>query len=1075
MQHNEKETTTSTQFSLIPSNQSSINFSNTVKETEALNFLNFSNIYNGGGVATADFNNDGLVDIFFVANQLSNKLYLNKGDFKFNDVTTGSGLEDTEGWSTGVSVVDVNNDGWLDIYVCKSGEIQNNKLRENKLYINQKNNTFKEEAEKWKVNDPGFSTQAYFFDFDKDGDLDMYLVNHRIDFENTGNLNMRIERDINRLNSDILYRNDGEFFSEITQNAGLANKAWGLSASIGDFNNDNWPDVYVCNDFFTPDMLYINNKNGTFSDQILDKMNHISFSSMGSDYADINNDLLPDLLVLEMAAEDHIRSKENMATMSTGNFNALVKEKYHHQYMVNTLQLNNGNSLFSEIAQLSGLAKTDWSWAPLIVDLDNDGLKDVFITNGILKDMANQDFRVELSKRFSQKNKPDFKEVINMLPSNKIANYSFKNNGDLTFSNTSEKWGFNVGTQSSGVAYADFDNDGDLDLVINNINDIAQVYQNNDTNNFVQIKLEGSLKNTLAIGSKVTITANGKKQYQELYLSRGFISSVQNVINFGIGDALLVDEILIEWPNGEFTKLENIKSNQIIEVNQSSSSPIEINKPENKTLLNAVFSGKKGISFKHKESNFDDFKNQVLLPHSQSHNGPFIDKADLNGDGLDDFFVGGGAGQSGELYFQTDTGDFKKQISDVWIRDKAFEDLGVLFFDVDNDDDQDLYVVSGSSEFPENSNLFQDRLYINDGKGNFKKDLKALPIINSSGQCVKASDIDNDGDLDLFVGGRVIPDKYPYSPKSFILINENGRFKDRTNYIAPSLGNIGMVTDASFSDYDNDGDDDLILLGEWMPITIFENIDGKFKATKNESLMKTKGLWFSIGVNDIDGDGDLDYFAGNLGLNAKFKVNSKKEFHIFSDDFDNSGTYDIVLSSNYNGNLVPSRGRECSSQQMPFVKDKFPSYKAFAEASLVDVLGEENLDNAFHHQADILESVFIENLGNGKFKIKKLPNSVQISPIMDFEFIDIDHNDSKEIVVVGNHYNSEVETVRYDASYGAILSYNDGEFILKDHKTTGFINKGNAKNISVINTKTGKTLLITNNSEYIKVYDINPN
>ncbi len=1070
---NEKKSGNKTQFSLIPANQSAIHFNNKVEETKALNFLNFSNIYNGGGVATADFNNDGLVDIFFVANQVSNKLYLNKGDFKFEDVTPVSGLEDAEGWSTGVSVVDINNDGWLDLYVCKSGEIENNALRENKLYINQKNNTFKEEAKKWKVNDPGFSTQAYFFDYDKDGDLDMYLVNHRIDFENTSRLNMRIERAFNRLNSDIFYRNDGDTFTEITHEVGLVNKAWGLSASIGDFNNDNWPDVYVCNDFLTPDMLYINNKNGTFTNQILDRMNHISFSSMGSDYADINNDLLPDLLVLEMAAEDHIRSKENMATMSTGNFKALVKNEYHHQYMVNTLQLNNGDGQFSEIAQLSGLAKTDWSWAPLVVDFDNDGFKDVFITNGILKDMANQDFRVEMTKRFAQKNKPDFKEVIDMLPSNKIANYSFKNNGDQTFSNTSEKWGFNVGTQSNGVAYADFDNDGDLDLVINNINDKAQVYQNNDSNNFIQIKLEGNLKNTLAIGSKVTINVAGEKQYQELYLSRGFLSSVENIIHFGIGKASVVDEILIEWPNQKITKLAQIEANQIIEVDQTNSSSLNTNKPKDKTLLSSISLWKKGIKYKHKELDFDDFKNQILLPHSQSRNGPFIDKADVNGDGLEDFFVGGAAGQSGELYMQTETGDFKKQEADIWIMDKSFEDLGVLFFDADNDQDQDLYVVSGSSEFPENSILFQDRLYINNGNGVFERRTNALPVINSSGQCVKASDIDNDGDLDLFVGGRVIPDKYPFAPKSYILINEKGTFKNKTNQIAPSLENIGMVTDATFSDYDNDGDDDLIIVGEWMPITLFENKDGEFQHKKNESLENTKGLWFSVAAHDIDDDGDMDYFAGNLGLNAKFKVNAKKEFHIFCDDFDNSGTYDIILSSNYNGNLVPSRGRECSSQQMPFVKDKFPSYKAFAEASLVDVYGEDNLDSALHHEAETLESTFIENLGNGEFKLKKLLNAVQISPIMDFEFIDIDNDNSKDIFIVGNHYNAEVETVRYDASYGAVLSYSDGAFILNDPKITGFINKGNAKNITVVDTKSGKTLLIANNDGAIKGFSMN--
>jgi hypothetical protein len=1067
-----KSLNSSTQFSLIPNAKTTIDFKNLVKETSELNFLNFGNIYNGGGVATADFNNDDLVDVFFVANQNSNKLYLNKGGFEFKDVTDGSGLEDAIGWSTGVSVVDINNDGWLDIYICKSGSESANSLMENKLFINQKNNTFIDKAKEWKVNDPGFSTQSYFFDFDKDGDLDMYLVNHRPDFQNTGRLDMRIEKAYSRLSSDILYRNDGSYFTEITHDAGLVNKAWGLSASIGDFNGDDWPDVYVCNDFLTPDILYINNKNGTFTNQILNSMNHISFSSMGSDYADIDNDLLPDLLVLEMASEDHIRSKKNMATMNTQSFNNLVEKNYHHQYMVNTLQLNKGNGNFSEIAQITGLAKTDWSWAPLIADFDNDGLKDVFITNGILKDMGDQDFRTELKRRFSEKNKPSFKEITDLQPSTKLNNYSFKNEGNFNFTNTSISWGLGEKTQSNGAAYADFDNDGDLDLVINNINDKALIYKNNDANNFIQIKLVGNDKNPFAIGSKITITSNNKKQYQELYTSRGFISSVQNIVNFGVKDATTIDEIVIVWPNDQMTLINDVEVNKIFAVYQKDSQPIKPNKKEVKELIYKMNPVKKGITFKHNEGKVDDFKNQILLPYSQSRNGPFIDKADVNGDSLEDFFVGGAAGQSGELYLQTLNGDFRKQISDIWKKDKDHEDLGILFFDADNDKDQDLYVVSGSSEFPENSSLFQDRLYVNDGKGNFVKSNNALPKISSSGQCVKASDIDNDGDLDLFVGGRIIPDKYPFAPESYILINENGKFYNRTRVIAPMLTTIGMVTDAAFSDYDNDGDEDLIVVGEWMPITIFKNSDGRFQQEKIESLEKTKGIWFSIAANDIDNDGDIDYFAGNLGLNTKFKVNDKKEFHIFCDDFDQSGTYDIILSSNYNGTLVPSRGRECSSQQMPFVKDKFPSFKAFAEASLTDVYGENNLENALHHQAQMLESVFIENLGNGEFKIKILPNSVQISPIMDFEFLDIDNNNSNEVLIVGNHYDTEVETVRYDASFGAVLSYDKKKFVVKSIDSTGFLNNGNAKNIAIISQKNKKQVLVSNNDGELQMFSV---
>jgi len=1059
-------------FTLIPNYETGVDFSNTVKETEELNFLNFGNIYNGGGVATSDFNNDGLVDIFFTANQQSNKLYLNKGEFKFEDVTENSGLKDAQGWTTGVSVIDINNDGWLDIYISKSGELTDNSKRENKLYINQKDNTFVEKAKEWKVNDPGFSTQSYFFDFDRDGDLDLYLVNHRPDFENSGTLNMRIERAYSRFSSDILYRNDGSFFTDITHKAGIVNKAWGLSASIGDFNGDNWPDVYVCNDFLTPDMLYVNNKNGTFTNQVLNSMNHISFSSMGSDYADLNNDLLPDLLVLEMASEDHVRSKQNMATMSTENFNTLVEKKYHHQYMVNTLQLNKGNGNYSEIAQLAGLAKTDWSWAPLIADFDNDGLKDVFITNGILKDMANQDFRVELGKQYAQNNKPSFKEITKIQPSTKLSNYSFKNKGDLNFANTAKEWGLDEKTQSNGAAYADFDNDGDLDLVMNNIDDVAHIYRNNTTANFIQIKLNAAdAKNKYALGSKITITIDDEKQYQELYTSRGFISSVHNIINFGVGKANAIDEIKIEWPNQQITVIKDVETNQIITINQENSEFTKEKIKETKKLFNKIDARKKGIAYKHNETKVDDFKNQILLPHSQSSNGPFIDKADVNNDGLEDFYVGGAANQSGELYIQQTDGNFKKQVSNVWNKDRGYEDLGVLFFDADNDGDQDLYVVSGSSEFSENSAMFQDRLYLNDGKGDYVRNSEALPKITSSGQTVKASDIDNDGDMDLFVGGRVIPDKYPFAPESYTLINENGKFYDRTNSLAPELSRIGMVTDATFSDFDSDGDEDLIVVGEWMSITIFKNTNGKLQKEKIASLEKTKGLWFSIAADDIDNDGDIDYFAGNLGLNAKFKANNKKEFHIFCDDFDNSGTYDIVLSNKYNGVLVPARGKECSTQQMPFVSEKFASYGAFAEASLADVYGEENLEQALHHEAEMLESMYIENLGNGEFKLKALPRSVQISPIMDFEFIDINSDNSKEIIIVGNHYNSEVETVRYDASYGAILSYDSGSFDTVNSDVTGMINKGNAKNILLLNKTENPQIVITNNDGKLQMFE----
>ena len=1065
-----KDVNSNTLFSLIPTSESGVGFENNITENLYFNFINYPYVYNGAGVATADFNNDELVDIFITANQNSNKLYINKGNFEFEDITKSAGVEDAEGWTTGVSIIDINNDGWMDVYISKSGSLKNNTLRENKLFINQKDNTFQERGAKWKLNDAGYSTQAYFFDMDKDGDLDMYLVNHRIDFKNTLLITKNNVHPFSAYTSDKLYRNDGNYFTDITKKAGVLNSAWGLSASIGDFNNDGWPDIYVCNDFLEPDMLYLNNKNGTFTNKITSALNHISYNSMGSDFADINNDLLPDLMVVEMAAQDHIRSKSNMASMSSKNFNLMVANKYHHQYMVNTLQLNKGNGQFSDIAQLSGVAKTDWSWAPLLGDYNNDGHKDLIITNGILKDLSNQDARKKLKTNISKGYKMSLDEAIGLLPSHKISNYAFQNNTKLGFTNSTEQWGLTSKTQSNGIAYADFDNDGDLDLIINNINEKAQIYKNNTQKNFIQLRLTGDTKNLNAIGSKISIRTKSNSQYQELYTSRGYLSSVQNIVHFGLGDDPAIDELKIVWPNGKKSIFKNLKANQILKINTDNArNNIEIT-PSEKTIFSKESTQNLGIDFHHHEKNIADYKHQILLPHSQSRNGPFIAKADVNGDGLEDFFIGGAANQKGVLYLQNKAGKFDEKQTNTWSIDKKHEDLGVLFFDADNDQDMDLYVVSGSSEFSHQSPLFQDRLYLNDGAGNFTKSSNALPQMKISGQCVQAGDIDNDGDLDLFIGGRIIPDKYPFAPESAILINENGIFTNKTQSIAPSLKNIGMVTGASFSDYDKDGDMDLIVVGEWMSITVFNNNSGRLNKTAIESLKNTKGLWFSLAAKDIDNDGDIDFFAGNLGLNTKYKASINKPFHVYCKDFDANGSYDIILTSNYKGQLVPVRGKECSSQQMPFLETKFTDYQSFAEASLTDIYGQRDLNNALHLEVQMLESVFIENLGNGTFKIKPLPKEAQVSPIMDFEFISDFEEENNLIITVGNHYDAEVETVRYDASYGTVLSYLNKEFHIKNTHNTGFITKGNAKSMERIKTKTKELLIIGNNNATPNVF-----
>ncbi len=1066
------KTVSKTLFVKISSERTKIHFKNTVKENIYFNFLNYPYIYNGGGVAVGDIDNDGLVDVYFTSNQNSNKLYLNNDDFQFEDITESAKVGDeVEGWATGVTMIDVNNDGYLDIYVCKSGLFNDKTLRKNKLFVNQKNKTFIEEGEKYGLADTGFSTQAYFFDMDKDGDLDMYLVNHRPDFQNNTFIDLDFQKKIFRDGSDQLFRNDGNKFTNITKEAGVENKTWGLSASIGDFNNDGWPDVYVTNDFLEPDFLYINNQDGTFTDQLQESFNHISSNSMGSDFADFNNDLMPDLLVLDMTPQDHIRSKSNMPSMSTENFNLIVDSGYHYQYMQNTLQLNNGNTTFSEIALLSGLAKTDWSWAPLLADFDNDGFKDVFITNGILHELNNQDFRNNIKSKILKKEKMDLSVAVNMMPSEKLSNYIFKNQRDLTFKNKVKNWGLDEKTYSNGAAYADLDNDGDLDLVINNMDDEAGIYQNQATQNYLQIQLKGSSKNPLGIGAKVVVQTESFNQSQKMYLTRGFQSSVDPKLTFGVGDVASIYAVQVFWADGLLSEMTNVKSNQLIAIDYQNAKKPTFKKKVLPTYFEEQTPESLGISYKHQENEFDDFQKQILLPHSESKNGPFMDAADVNNDGLIDFFVGGAAGQAGELYLQQLNGKFHKQIINPFEKDAGFEDLGILFFDVDNDADQDLYVVSGGTEFSENSEMYQDRLYINDGLGNFIKSENVLPKMYISGQVVKVNDVDNDGDLDLFVGGRVVADKYPFSPKSYLLINENGVFKPKS--LSNEFTEMGLITDAIFTDYDNDGDKDLITVGEWTKIQVFENTNGEFLKKEIPDLEKTAGLWFSLAEKDMDNDGDMDYFVGNLGLNSKFKAKLGKPFQIFCDDFDKNGTYDVILTNEYKGELVPLRGKECTSQQIPSINDKFKTFNDFAKADINSIFGEKNLKNALHLSADIFYSVYLENLGNGKFNIVKLPNALQIAPILDFEFIDVNQDGVDEIISVGNLYNTEVETVRFDASYGNIMEFIDNSFKTLSVQQTGLSTKGDTKNMKTISILKNNYLLVVNNNQEIQIFKQN--
>lgn len=1059
-----------TLYSKIAPEQSNIQFQNKVLETMEFNFLNYPYIYTGAGVAVGDIDNDGLQDVYLVSNFGPNKLYKNKGKLSFEDITTSSKTEDYDGFSTGVTMLDINNDGWLDIYVSKAGSLNDDNARRNLLFVNQQNGTFAEEGKKWGLDDPGYTTQVYQLDYDKDGDLDLYVVNYRYDFKNNTKISGVIQHQIEETTSDQLYRNDGSIFTKVTGEAGVYNKAWGLAAAIGDFNNDGWDDIYVSNDYLEPDIMYINQKDGTFKNEINSRMNHISFNSMGSDYADLNNDLYPDLITLDMAAENYARSKQNMASMSTSNFMSMVKVGYHHAYMANLLQYNLGNGKFTETAQFSGIVKTDWSWAPLIADYDNDGLKDIFVSNGVYKDYTNQDFRTQMREKNAKGESMTLEAVNDLLPSQKLDNYIFKNNGDLTFTKMMKEWGLEDPSFSNGAAYADFDNDGDLDLIVNNINDEIGLYRNNANSNFIQLKLKGPSNNSLAIGAKVYVKKADTIQIQQLYLARGFESSVTDVLHFGLGKNNKVDEVIVQWPDGKISKLNNPATNKMLTVDYSTAVVGTVAYQNAASKKSSLDPASIGIDYTQKENDFDDFSLQLLIPQKQSTKGSGLAVADVNGDGLDDFFVGNAAGAEAASYIQKADGTFTKTNEALWKNNAKYEDSNAIFFDADGDGDQDLYVVSAGYELAENSQLLQDRLFINDGKGNLTYKKEALPNMLVSGKSVVAADYDGDGDLDLFVGGNVVPKKYPLSPRSYLLKNEKGIFKDATEE-NPSLKQIGMISEAVFTDYDNDKDLDLLVTGEWMAPTIFNNNNGKF--VKNDNVAgfeNTEGWWYTVTAADFDGDGDEDYVFGNIGGNNKFHPSAEKPLFIYAKDFDNNGSFDVAMSKINDGRIVPVRGKECSSQQNPFLLDKIKSYKEFSTLDMDGIYGAEELKEAFKLTSHDFESMYIENLGGGKFKMKRLPNEAQLGPTLSFISRDFNKDGKMDIMGVGAIYDAEVETIRYDSNYGYVL-LGDGKGGFNYSREYLPYIPSDAKNMKAIKINGNEMFMVVSNNAPLQIFN----
>jgi enediyne biosynthesis protein E4 len=1063
-------------FTSLDHTSTGVNFQNTFFDDGPLNVANYIYFYNGGGVAIGDINNDGLPDILFSGNMVKNRLFLNKGNFKFEDITQKSGIANKQGWCTGATMVDINGDGKLDIYICRSADIHP-ELRKNLLFINNGDLTFSEKAEEYGLADSGYSTQAAFFDYDKDGDLDCFIINHSIQKYTAGvQEKPELRKEHNANYASKLYRNDNGHFNDVSEEAGITSNVltFGLGIAVSDFNNDGWPDVAVSNDFNEPDYLFINNRNGTFTEQLSKSMDEISLYSMGSDAADYNNDGFVDLLTLDMLAEDNKTQKMHSGAENFDKFQFLFTQGFYYQYSRNMLQRNNGNGTFSEVGQLSGVSNTDWSWAGLFGDYDNDGNKDLFVTNGYVKDYTDMDFmKYSIDRLIRSMHKDTFDaipEYIRKMPAHQLDNDIFQNNGNETFTNKTTEWGFTKPGVSAGAAYADLDNDGDLDLVINNSNDYAGIYQNNSEsitkNNFLRVKLKGNAANERGIGAKVKLFCKGQQYYQEQSPVRGFQSSVDPVLNFGIGKNNLIDSILVIWPNDNFQKLINVKPNQILTV--------KLTDAKEKWVYDTIANTKQSLftqttlpNVQHHENAFNDFTVQTLLPNYYSRQGPCIEVADVNKDGLEDFFIGGTKGKPSQIFIQNANGTFNAKPEPALVKDFTSEDVAAIFFDADNDGDKDLYVASGGYEFNENDEAFQDRLYINDGKarlngevgqGNFTKKENALPQMLTSKDCVKAADIDGDGDIDLFVGGRVVPGKYPTAPRSYILLNDGkGNFTDATSNVSAALQQTGMVTDALWIDLNNDKQPDLILVGEWMPIKVFINHKGKLIDESSVYIhFASSGWWNRIYADDMDGDGDLDLIIGNCGLNTQFHVNEEEPMSIYYKDFDGNGSIDPVLCYYIDGVSYPANSRDDLTEQLPGLKKKFLAYKPYAVATINDLFPPGQLKDAGLLKAEIMQTVYLENQGSKGFALHPLPLPAQYSPVYGIVTADVNADGKKDILLTGNNTWTRIKFGRYSANHGVVLLGNGkGGFTYVPQTKSGLNVRGNVRSLKLI--KTGKS------------------
>ena len=1100
-------------FELIDANYSGIQFNNEVKESDALNVLDISNVYNGGGVGIGDFNGDGLQDIYFTGNKVFNKLYLNKGEFKFEDITVAAAVTGEGKWCRGVSVIDINNDGKSDLYISTTLDTSAAK-RKNILYVNQGNDTkgvphFKEMAAAYGLADTTYSTMANFFDYDNDGDLDMFLVVNEIKDPHIPNVYHPKNQNPAYFSSSRLYQNNYDstlkhpVFVDVSEKAGIVKEGFGHSVVVTDINKDGWKDIYVTNDYLPNDYLWINNHDGTFTDQLAVYFKHSSVNSMGTDVGDINNDGLMDFITLDMNPRDNYRKKMMMNANSYQTFQNNDLYGYQYQYVRNTLQINQGPRvvqndsigapIFSEIAFLSGIAETDWSWTPLLADVDNDGHRDLFVTNGFPKDVTDHDFITYRNKAYSFASKA---QLLAEIPEVKIHNYAFKNNANLTFTDQSINWGFSTPSFSNGAVYADLDNDGDLDLVINNINDPASIYQNKqrqlqpEKSHYLDVTFKGAAQNIQAIGATVELYYDhGQKQIADQSPFRGYLSTVQNNLHFGLGAIQQIDSLVIQWPNNQKQTIKKVKSDQLLIVDIKKAGPVA-NTVQSVFATNSLFrevTTEVGIHYVHTQNDFVDFNIQKLLPHKFSEYGPAIAVGDINGDGLDDMVTGGASNNSAQLFLQQKNNQFIQKALLPNIRfNKLNSDEGILLLDVDSDQDLDLYISSGGFENQSGAASYQDQLYINDGKGNFKQDLTALPLNNTSKLCVKAADYDHDGDLDLFVGGRVDPWNYPKPVNSFIYRNDskNGQVKytDVTKTIAKDLNQIGLVCDALFTDFNNDGWLDLIITGEWMPITFLTNEKGVFKNTSTMSGVNEQvGWWNTIQSGDFDSDGDMDYIVGNFGLNSFYKASTIYPVQLYAKDFDNNGSYDafpaLYIPTSHEDTtkkLFPAQTRDDIIKQMISTRSKYQNYKSFASARIDQLFTPEQLKGAQILKANYLESSYLKNNGNGKFELSTLPTMAQVSILNGMEVDDFDGDGNLDILINGNDYGTEVSVGRYDAMNGLLLKGDGrGGFLPLSILESGIFIPGNGKALVKLKSANGGYLIAASqNKSALKVFEL---